>query len=148
MSKVFKRIQRNVHIEGERERERGALIGGDRLTKGTLDAGLLWTSLADSTKGGQVNRIFKLSGPAPTPALVPASLLLSHVSLSLSLSVLGTSLCCRNGPASGCFVAVTYGLFEQSRAGLKCPTSREKERRERKKNAEKGNWSRETVEDQ
>lgn len=61
------------------------MIGGDRLTKGTLDAGLLWTSLADSTKGGQVNRIFKLSGPAPTPALVPASLLLSHVSLSLSL---------------------------------------------------------------
>lgn len=113
----------------------------DRLTKGTLDTGLLWTSLADSTKGGQVNRIFKLSGPAPTPALVPASLLLSHVSLSLSLSVLGTSLCCRNGPASGCFVAVTYGLFEQSRAGLKCPTSREerkkKECRERK--LDKGN---------
>lgn len=93
MSKVFKRIQRNVHIEGERERrrelererERGALIGGDRLTKGTLDTGLLWTFLADSTKGGQVNRIFKLSGAAPTPALVPASLLLSHVSLSVSL---------------------------------------------------------------
>lgn len=61
--------------------------------------------------------------------------------LSPCFSALGTSLCCRNGPASGCFVAVTYGLFEQSRAGLKCPTSREREWRERKKNAEKGNWT-------
>lgn len=62
---MFKRIQRNANIEereeeSERERIReGALIGGDRLTKGTLDSGLLWTSLADSTKGGQVNRILK-----------------------------------------------------------------------------------------
>lgn len=128
MSKLFKRIQRNAHRESERERgvsrgegqRRGALIGGDRPTKGqdwTLS--LNFSIALFQQRAGKLTEFPSSLAPAPAPASSPSSFRLT------------TSLCCRNEPSSGCFVAVTYGLFEQSRVGAQVPHFEKESERER-----------------